>query len=202
ADQRVSVRGVLGQPCVPVGASAAGEVQSAVTRAAQVRDAVVVDVGSPAHVGEACRVLAVGEVQRIRAGLRRNRPRRSGDSERNEACEGADALVEAKRHRHALRPAVREIGPNPAVMSAVCSPCVPPPPGRAPSTRAATFWTWPPGPVNRDRNRRRSAFPLPGSWVAAYTAATLDFSSATAAWSALRCAVNVALPRGAALPPR
>ncbi|HKB38525.1 MAG TPA: hypothetical protein VKD72_18930, partial [Gemmataceae bacterium] len=58
ADLRVAVRGKFRQPRVPRGAGAPGEVQRGVAGAAQVRGAVVVDVSSPAHVGEARRVLA------------------------------------------------------------------------------------------------------------------------------------------------
>src|SRR5262249_19394625 len=63
AGARVSVRGKFGQPDVPRGAGAAGEVQRGVSRAAQVQGAIVVDVRSPAHVGEALRVLVVAKIQ-------------------------------------------------------------------------------------------------------------------------------------------
>src|SRR5262245_57850151 len=99
-------------------AGPAGEVQRGMARAAEVRGAVVVDVCSPAHVGEARRVLAAAEIQRAH-GAETICPRRAGEAERGQHGDGPDALVEVSSDHHSLRPAVREIRPNPVVMSAV-----------------------------------------------------------------------------------
>src|SRR5262249_36317301 len=93
-----------------------------VCRAAKVQGLVVVDVCSPAHVGETRGVLVVAEIQYCGA-VRRRRPRRAGEAERGQHCDGPEALVEVSPHHHSLRPAGERDRPEPVVMSAVCPVC-------------------------------------------------------------------------------